>query len=90
MSVEGALDIDPGKTVPHVSGHLTCGAVNLGSVMTQNKTGTRWSREPIETGGFHAVNLDLALKARKITYGAWPLENPSLDVNVTKRNVADF
>ena len=83
MSVEGALDIDMGKTIPHISGDLTFGTLNLNSVMTQNKTsGPRWSKTPIETGGFHAVNMDLSLKAHKIDYGAWPLIKPSLKVKL--------
>lgn len=98
ISVQGDIELNLGGSVPKLKGDLVFGTVNLASIMTQggkkgsssqksSKSGAgassaRWSKAPIDTSVLHAMNVDLALRAKKIEYGAWPLMNPSLTLNL--------
>ncbi|PCI56188.1 MAG: hypothetical protein COB36_05250 [Alphaproteobacteria bacterium] len=96
ISVQGDIELNLGGSVPKLKGALVFDTVNLASIMTSNgkkssgshnntKSGSssaRWSKAPIDTSVLHAVNIDLALRAKKIEYGAWPLINPSLTLNL--------
>ncbi len=95
ISVQGDVDLNLGGSVPKLKGNLVFGTVNLASIMTQSgkkgsnsqksnggSSSARWSKSPIDTSVLHAMNIDLALRAKKIEYGAWPLMKPSLTLSL--------
>ncbi|PCJ02869.1 MAG: hypothetical protein COB14_01250 [Alphaproteobacteria bacterium] len=86
ISVQGDIELNLGGSVPKLKGNLVFGTVNLASIMTQGgkkgSSSARWSKSPIDTSALHAMNIDLALRAKKIEYGAWPLIKPSLTLDL--------
>ncbi len=83
-SVTGQIEADMGSSIPEIKGKLDFGRIKLKSVMgsssksSKNKSSVRWSKETIDTTSLHAANIDLALSAQHITYGAWPLNKPKM------------
>ena len=49
--------------------------------------GGKWSRETLETGWMHSVNLDLGLSAKSITYGGWNFVNPTTKIVLKDGNL---
>ncbi len=45
--------------------------------------GSHWSRNAIDTAPFHAIALDLALKAEQITHDGWSLDYPALNLDLS-------
>ncbi len=95
ISVEGELSANLSAAVPKLSGDLHFGHVNLASVMQTTSSAsaapstqksapqtTRWSKEPINISALHSVNMDINLSAKHIDYGAWPLVEPKLEVQI--------
>lgn len=95
ISVQGDVDLNLSSSVPRLKGNLVFGTVNLASIMTPSgkkgsssqksnggSSSARWSKSPIDTSALHAMNIDLALRAKKIEYGAWPLIKPSLTLGL--------
>lgn len=49
--------------------------------------GGKWSRETLETGWMHSINLDLGLSAKSITYGGWNFLNPTTKIVLKDGNL---
>lgn len=49
--------------------------------------GGKWSRETLETGWMHSLNLDLGLSAKSITYGGWNFVNPTTKIVLKDGNL---
>ncbi|MGN7438289.1 MAG: AsmA family protein [Alcanivorax sp.] len=86
ISVKGDIEADLGGKVPDIKGNLAFGNVKMESVMTEGGSASqgaaRWSKDPIDTAALHSVNVNLKLSANKITYGAWPLEKPTMSLSL--------
>ena len=95
-SLTGTLSIDTGAAKPSVTGNVQAGAIPLDELLGAKDaaaksgggassaggatTGGKWSRETLETGWMHSLNLDLALSAKSITYGGWNFVNPTTKI----------
>ena len=87
ISVNGSIEANLEGKVPSVNGDLAFGNVKMESVMTEGsasapKGAARWSKDPINTAALHSLNANLKLSANNITYGAWPLEKPTLKLTL--------
>lgn len=88
-SVDGGLSVNIGGKVPAIKGDLNFGKLALTALAEKKQTSSkeRWSKEPIDVTGLHAANAEIALKAKSINYGGWPLENPSIKIKLKDGNL---
>ena len=87
FTVQGDAKVDLSGAKPYLSGELKFGKIVLASSVTtgnpaKQNTSERWSKETIDTAGFHAVNADVNISAASILYGPWPLEAPAMKVSL--------
>jgi uncharacterized protein involved in outer membrane biogenesis len=58
------------------------GVTTTGATNTAQNSGSRWSRNAIETGWMQSANMDLTVNARSITYGGWDFQQPSTKITL--------
>lgn len=96
-SLQGALALDLSDAKPSVTGNLDFGDIRLQSTMKASSQsagttraapagggaiGGHWSTEAIDTAILNSFNADLAIKAKSLTYGAWPFIAPTLKITL--------
>lgn len=102
-SIGGALKINMAGARPSVNGSIEAGSIPLddflgakdagggassgGAGGSANAGGGKWSRDTIETGWMHSVDLDLGLSAQAITYGGWNFQNPKTKITLKDGNL---
>ncbi|MCB9989287.1 MAG: AsmA family protein [Rhodospirillales bacterium] len=59
------------------------GTVRATTGQSTQKEDIRWSRNAIDTGWMHAVDLDMAATATSLSYGTWTMQNVDLDMDMT-------
>lgn len=93
-AISGDLKIATGAKTS-VTGNIAAGTVPLDSLLGANtaqakgsaasaaqaqQSGSKWSRETIETGWMQTLNIDVGLKAQAINYGGWNFTQPSTKI----------
>jgi uncharacterized protein involved in outer membrane biogenesis len=91
-TIAGNMSFDQSGAKPALKGDLTFGdmilvsdakaaaAVSKGSSQAPAATRSsgRWSSEPINPAWMNAMDIDVSLKAKSLTYETWALSQPSL------------
>ena len=85
ISVTGDMTMNMAGAVPDIKGELKFGKIKLESIVDADDAsgGERWSKDPVNTSGLHAVNADIKLSAQNITYGPWPLVKPKMSLKLS-------
>lgn len=94
----GNLKIDASGKVASVRGNIQAGEIALDSLLGAKSSGAkssagggtsapattseRWSKAPIDLAWMNSVDVDVALSASSITYGAWNFTKPSTDLKI--------
>ena len=95
-SFTGDLKIDTGGAKPALTGAINAGVIALDSLLGAKDTARsggggqprgqgadgKWSRETVETGWMHALNVDLGLSAGSIIYGGWNFVKPAAHITL--------
>ncbi|NCC21187.1 MAG: AsmA family protein [Alphaproteobacteria bacterium] len=86
MPVVGDIAMNTAALRPVIAGNLRFGTVPLGSFVGERSRNTvpaadggadvRWSRNAINTDWMHAVDLDLKLEAKAVSYDRWSFVAP--------------
>ncbi|MFP4464600.1 MAG: AsmA family protein [Alphaproteobacteria bacterium] len=96
-TAEGDLQVNLSNERPALKGKIDFGTLTLQSAMDANtdtqtaqsgqnaprpENAPRWSRQAINTDAFHLANIDLSVSAKAINYGAWPLQDTSMNLKL--------
>ncbi len=102
----GNLKVDANAAKPSVTGDLNGGNIPLDDLLGERNvavgsgrdgspaapSGGKWSRETLETGWMHSVDLSLNLSAQSMTYNGWNFINPKTKISLKdgSLNVTDL
>ncbi|MEM8798704.1 MAG: AsmA-like C-terminal region-containing protein, partial [Pseudomonadota bacterium] len=81
--LKGNAVVDLTRTVPRVTGEVQTGELAFAADQPapsapQQSAGPPWTTDPIDLSGLAAVDLDLQMRARAISFGAYRFSEPSV------------
>jgi len=93
-TLAGAFSYDQSGAKPALKGDLTFGDLvmvtdasaaaavskNSGAAPVATRSGGRWSSTPINPAWMNAFDIDLAIKAKSLTFESWAFSQPSLGI----------
>ncbi|MDH5722123.1 MAG: AsmA family protein [Alphaproteobacteria bacterium] len=86
IPLSGQLLVQMKEKRPYVKGDFKAGLIKLvpkpvsGKSSTQSSSSDRWSKEPIDTSGFGAVDADITFSAQKIHKDLMVITQPSFSL----------